>query len=192
MRLDLEPLYNVEAQVEPGLCRILSLNTGIKQAYPMFGDETLEGERIELKLTLGGETGEFYPTTYNGQEVAPAHAWNYSLLARVITTREGPNARARHSAIRTKVRVALLYLRNSLTTTELPNHQLVTVRHAGTEPHIETSEDQDVSDMTFEGVLGIRSTAWGDEITYLIDEDTWPADDSDFLTDEDDNELIAN
>lgn len=154
--LNLEPLYNVEANVEPGLCRILALKTGVKDCHPMFGDLDLQGDRIELKLTLGAETGQCFPLH---EAAAPPNAWEYTLLCRVVTTRR-KGSRKEHAAIRAKVRVAMLYMSGNLTATELPYHQLVTVKHDGTDPHIETDNEQDISDMTFTGVVAVRDSAW--------------------------------
>jgi hypothetical protein len=157
MTLDLVPIYNVESNVEPGLCRILALKTGVQECHPMHGDSELKGDRIELKLTLGPETGQCFPLH---EATALPNAWEYSLLCRVVTTRR-KGSRKEHSLIRAKIRVALLYVSEALTATELPYHQLVQVSHSGTDPHIESDNEQDVSDLSFTGVVAVRDSAWG-------------------------------
>jgi hypothetical protein len=159
----IEQLLNVEGYVEPGLARMLSLETGIN-AYPSMSDDVMVSPRIEVDLALGAVTGHRKPYIIDNQQASINDAWDYSLSIRVITRRgtklKSGGTKELHATTRAKIRLAMLYYRQRLTEEFLPYHQLGTVEESGTSSVVDAGEDVDVSEISFSGTLGIRANAW--------------------------------
>jgi len=164
--LELSTLMNVEGHTEKGLAAMLAQRTGIK-SFPAYSKDRQEMPRLEVTIGLGAETGHYWPNAIvNGKSAPVQDAWDYTLSVKVITNREARNSgesnqtSITHRAAVGKVRAAMLYILELLTPAVLPYHQLATVVHQGANPSVESADDEDVTEMTYTGTVGIRSEVW--------------------------------
>jgi hypothetical protein len=158
---ELQTLMDIETNIEPGIATLIASQTGIA-SVSRFGKPLLTTPRIEVSLDPGAVSGHAH--IHLGSTLI-YDTWDYSLTFRVVTKRGGRgldngNTDADHANARAKIRTAMLYATALLTSEVMPYHQLVTADEAGTTPSVDAGEDVDASELSYRGVLGIRSDAW--------------------------------
>jgi len=151
-----DDLYRFEDYIESAAASILrrqGIATFIQQST-----EDLSTPRVELQFTVGGAVEHY---NFRESDTQPfIDRWSGNLVAGVVTARSID--RSAHRGIRSKVRRLLAQWESYNTDLLLPYHELVRCIEGSSSPIIRPETDEDVSQITFEIIFGIRDGAWPD------------------------------
>lgn len=154
---DLATLFDFEGNIEPALKTLFETNISATGFHVFTTQETDEvtTPRIVLMLKMGTGTED---THIHMDGVRYQKGFNASLSFGVITKRTGKSNQASHGYIRGRLRELMQSL--TFDSDILPYHHLVKFWESGTQPQIQDENDYDVSQISFDGFIGIRLGAW--------------------------------
>jgi hypothetical protein len=152
-------IYDRETAIETAVQTVLTA-AGVASFIQREADP-LTGIRVNIQWADAGTQG-------HESEVTPGQfafdAWLGQLRLEIITPRYAPNDAnydpTVHGTTRGTVRLAMQYFRGSLNADVLPYHVLVKIREAATQPSVVVEEDSDLSAISFDCILAVRTGAW--------------------------------
>lgn len=163
---DYETIFDVEDQVESACKRVLERDYLFK-AFTQFETRDLPDERVDIQLKLGASQGHkgFYAP---GRAVRDA--WNATLTFAVWTERK-EGKRTLHGRRRARIRMACEYFLDKFKESELPYHALSSITHRASDPSVSVEDDLDVSVLTYDLIVSVRTDAWPPPTSGLMTED---------------------
>lgn len=152
----LETLFDPDPQVEAAWKHLLEAR-GIR-AYMQTEVDDLKTPRADIQFRLGKVTGHRFKHL-DGKWWYDA--WNFALTIRLTTNavKKTP-ADASISAWKARVRMIGQTASAELDDLLLPYHVFTQIQEAGSTPTGTTEDDCHVCEITFSGLLSIRSNAW--------------------------------
>ena len=150
-----ETLYRFEDYIEAAAKTILTARN-VTTVYIQQDTTDLVTPRASLQFVVGGAIEHYGMRASDGQMFVDR--WQGRLTVEVATARNVN--KSSHSAIRSKVRQYLGQWGLFRTDALLPYHDIARVFEGPSSPIIRTEEDEDVSQISFEIIFGIRSGAW--------------------------------
>lgn len=164
---DLETLFNVEPAIEGAWKKLLERDE--LKGFTSRETADLPLNRVDIQLVLGGSNGHRH--IHHGR--AWLDAWAGQLTLGIVTTRRAVDPTGEfaklaapadpldvHNQARARIRIRAQYASDELTELVLPYHTLTKIQDAGTSPTVKTMDDCDVSEITFDCLVSIRSNAW--------------------------------
>jgi hypothetical protein len=151
-------LYRFEDYIEAAAKSVLK-SRGFVSVYIQQDTDDIVTPRVSLQFTVTGAI-EHYGIREIDQQLF-VDRWQGRLTAAIVTDRS-VNKHA-HSAIRAKTRQYLSQWQLYNTTLLLPYHELVRCMEGPSSPIIRAEEDEDVSEISWDIIFGIRSWAWPEE-----------------------------
>ncbi|MDB6172027.1 MAG: hypothetical protein JWL59_1338 [Chthoniobacteraceae bacterium] len=152
---DYETIFDVETAIETAFADVLVRVWGIP-TFRQGQDVRLPIPRVDVQLQLGQDQGHF-GLTQDGKLIRDA--WHGRLIIDIVTKRVGgmPNL---HGKSRARVRHAVQYSSARFGEDELPYHVLSSIKDGGTDPTCDTGDDCDVSSLTYDVIISVRTNAW--------------------------------
>lgn len=168
MTPEIAHLYNFEPVLE-GAWKTILLGEGITAATQREV-ENLPVPRVDVQCSMGGAIG--HRRVWNGSAYLDAYACKLTL--QVVTSRKAVNSASgdgvqaapaagmadAHNALRAKIRVLAQYAEGKFGPDVLPLHALTKIQESGTIPTVASQDDCDMSQISFDCMVSIRSSAW--------------------------------
>lgn len=145
-------LYELEDHIEPGIGTVLQ-----SRGIPVFdaqGNLLLTTPRVEVELQVGAVQGK---RAVFGPHL-PFDTWHATLIFRTVTARN--LNRELHKKFRAQIRLLTQPFVGALTKVQLPWHVVSVANEAGTTRIVQDDLLQDVSEIHFASLVGIRTSAW--------------------------------
>jgi hypothetical protein len=151
---DLQTLYKVEDAIEAAWKTVLQAE-GLT-AFKTRDDDVLTLPRVDILVALGGATGH-RGLRAPGQFALDAWAGQVTLQVKTKRVSDQPETHADWVA---EVRLAAQYFEDRLGASVLPFHALSMVQESGTERSVGDDDETDISAISFDFIVSIRSNAW--------------------------------
>ena len=157
MAPDIQTVYEFEDQIEPAVAAFLNSLTGATVEIQQ-GSDNLQTPFFEVQLVMGQDKEHYQPVVRT--DTTPDlrnDLWDASLRVTLVTNRQ--LNQSQHRKLRGQAR-ASLYNFNNWQASALPYHELKWIKSASSTPTVQEGENFDVSQMTFDILIGIRPGAW--------------------------------
>lgn len=151
---DLQTLYKVEDAIETAWQAVLQAES--IPAFKTRDEDLLTLPRVDVAVSLGGATGhrgERAP----GQFTLDAWAGQVTLTVKTKRVSDQPDTHADWVA---EIRLAAQYFEDRFGSAVLPYHALSMIQESGTERAIGDEDETDISNVTFDFIVSIRTDAW--------------------------------
>lgn len=151
---DLQTLYKIEDAIETAWQAVLQAES--IPAFKTRDDDLLTLPRVDVAVALGGATGH-RGLRAPGQFALDAWAGQVTLTVKTKRVSDQPDTHADWVA---EIRLAAQYFEDRFGSDVLPYHALSMIQESGTERSIGDDDETDISNVTFDFIVSIRSNAW--------------------------------
>lgn len=167
------------ATVAPSYEDILSFEDWIEGAFEEVFDgysvlsasrqqqaANLTTPRVELQLTVDEQIDDpaHFSTVHtfgDDNDPIPFHEiYRGTMRIRIVTNRDRETSTGAHLAMVKKCRWLMSVWQKKINTLNLPYHAIHSVRLSGVAPAVDEEAGEDLTQMNYEIIFGVRSTAW--------------------------------
>ena len=155
---DFPTVYEFETRIETAIVNALfAENVIAKASRDNNVIDATELPFVAVQLAVGGTTGHYAP---NVQSYDRPDRWNGVVSLTVRTNRTVEQSTPQHQSTLSIIRSVMYAIPHTLTSAELPYHEIHTVDETGTVVQVIENADHDVSVISFAITFGIRPDAW--------------------------------